>query len=113
VDNWWDNGYNQIAFSRGNIAFIAFNNEDENAMNAYIPIGLTPGTYCDIITGGVDASGRNCTGKSLFIDDRGKANVFIAPNDEEGVLAIHVGVSVFALSLISSELTNYPSYFCL
>ena len=27
VTNWWDNGNNQIAFCRGNNAFIAFNNE--------------------------------------------------------------------------------------
>ena len=27
VDNWWDNGNNQIAFSRNGDAFIAFNTE--------------------------------------------------------------------------------------
>ena len=27
VDNWWDNGGNQIAFSRNGQAFIAFNKE--------------------------------------------------------------------------------------
>ena len=27
VDNWWDNGNNQIAFSRNGAAFIAFNKE--------------------------------------------------------------------------------------
>ena len=27
VDNWWDNGNNQIAFSRNGAAFIAFNAE--------------------------------------------------------------------------------------
>ena len=27
VDNWWDNGNNQIAFSRNGAAFIAFNTE--------------------------------------------------------------------------------------
>ena len=27
VTNWWDNGANQIAFSRGNKGFIAINNE--------------------------------------------------------------------------------------
>jgi hypothetical protein len=28
VANWWTNGENQIAFSRGNQAFIAINNDD-------------------------------------------------------------------------------------
>lgn len=27
VENWWDNGLNQIAFSRGNKGFIAINAE--------------------------------------------------------------------------------------
>ena len=27
IDNWWDNGSNQIAFSRNGAAFIAFNTE--------------------------------------------------------------------------------------
>ena len=27
VDNWWDNGNNQVAFSRNGAAFIAFNTE--------------------------------------------------------------------------------------
>ena len=27
VQNWWDNGNNQIAFSRGNVAFIAINGD--------------------------------------------------------------------------------------
>ena len=28
VSNWWSNGENQIAFSRGSQAFIAINNDD-------------------------------------------------------------------------------------
>jgi len=36
---WWDNGSNQIAFSRGNKAFIAINNDNYN-LDARIQVGL-------------------------------------------------------------------------
>ena len=48
--NWWDNGNNQIAFSRGNKAFIAINN-DGYYMDETLQTGLPSGSYCDIISG--------------------------------------------------------------
>lgn len=50
VENWWDNGYHQIAFSRGDKGFIAINNDDGN-LNARLSVGVPPGRYCDIISG--------------------------------------------------------------
>ena len=32
VENWWDNDFHQIAFSRGNRAFLTINNEDDFSM---------------------------------------------------------------------------------
>jgi alpha-amylase len=46
VTNWWDNGGNQIAFSRGNRGFIAFNNGNTN-MSVWLTTGLPEGTYCN------------------------------------------------------------------
>ena len=81
-----------------------FNNEDGKALDASMSTGLPPGTYCDIISGNVDSSGRACTGKSLVVDDDGKAHVHIAANEAEGVLAVHVEVNIFTQT--QSSLTN-------
>jgi len=50
VTNWWDNGKNQIAFARGNKAFIVINNDD-NPINNKLQTGLPGGKYCDVISG--------------------------------------------------------------
>lgn len=50
VTDWWSNGFQQIAFSRNDKAFIAINNEDF-AMNAVIKTSLPEGRYCDVISG--------------------------------------------------------------
>lgn len=50
MSNWWDNGNNAIAFSRGNKAFIAINNDDHN-IDTTLKTGLPAGEYCDIISG--------------------------------------------------------------
>jgi alpha-amylase len=39
LTNWWDNGGSQIAFCRGDQAFIAFNNENYD-MNQSLQVSL-------------------------------------------------------------------------
>lgn len=51
VENWWDNGAYQIAFSRGNKAFVAFNLESDKEFRQRLQTGLPSGIYCDIISG--------------------------------------------------------------
>jgi alpha-amylase len=48
VANWWDNGNNAIAFSRGNKAWIALNNSAGSVTQTFTT-GLAAGSYCDII----------------------------------------------------------------
>lgn len=50
VENWWSNGHNQIAYSRGGKSFIAFN-KDDGHMDEWVTTGLPAGTYCDVISG--------------------------------------------------------------
>ena len=52
VNHWWDNGANAIAFTRGDKGFVAINGE-ASAVAAIVTTGLPPGTYCDLITGGL------------------------------------------------------------
>ncbi|XP_026327333.1 alpha-amylase 1-like [Hyposmocoma kahamanoa] len=88
VDNWWDNGSNQIAFSRGHFAFIAFNNDGWN-LNQTLQTGLFPGRYCDVISG--SRSGNSCTGKTIIVGNDGRAHISIADDELDMMLAIHRG----------------------
>jgi hypothetical protein len=53
---------------------------------------LPAGTYCDVISG--SKSGDVCTGKKVIVGTDGRAYIEILRNEEDGVLAIHVGVSI-------------------
>jgi pullulanase len=47
-ENWWDNGSNAIAFSRGDKGFVLINNEDHDIREALFT-GLPAGTYCNVL----------------------------------------------------------------
>lgn len=83
VDNWWDNGNNQIAFSRGNLGFVAINREPFG-MNQQLQTGMEPGTYCNVLTG-AKVEGQ-CLGQSIKVDENGYAHVSI---EAMQALAIH------------------------
>jgi alpha-amylase len=50
INQWWDNGANAIAFSRGNKGFVAINN-GTSPLDTTIPTGMAPGMYLDRLTG--------------------------------------------------------------
>lgn len=87
VQNWWDNNSNQIAFSRGNRGFIAFNGQYQVDLSATLQTGLPAGTYCDIATG--IKSGNTCTGGSVSVGSDGRAAIFLSAHVPEGFIAIH------------------------
>ena len=53
---------------------------------------LPAGTYCDVISG--SKSNGVCTGKTVIVGSDGTANIVILHEEEDGVLAIHVEVSI-------------------
>ncbi|XP_073813894.1 amylase related [Musca autumnalis] len=86
LNDWWDNDDNQIAFCRGDRAFVAFNGNGYD-LNERLMTCLEPGTYCDVISGAkVNGS---CTGKTVEVELWGYAQIVIGANEEDGVLAIH------------------------
>jgi alpha-amylase len=87
VGNFWDNGNNQIAFSRGNRGFIAFNLENHD-LNARLKTGLSAGVYCDVGSG--DKINNKCTGKSVTVGNDGFAWINVKHNEFDGFLAIHI-----------------------
>ncbi len=103
VSNWWDNGNNQVAFSRGNkgkwkndsflqsillhLAFIVINNDDFG-LSQWFQTGLPQGQYCDVISGNLD-QGR-CTGTVITVEADGRAQITVTNAQEDPMVAIHV-----------------------
>lgn len=88
LTNWWDNGRNVIAFSRGNKGFIAISQESSD-VNETLNTGMPAGTYCDIISG--DKVNGQCTGKSFTVGADGRAQISIpsVSNAADSVVAFH------------------------
>jgi alpha-amylase len=77
VDNWWDDGIDAIAFSRGDRGFVAINREAA-AVEATVATGMAPGTYCDLLSGG--ASGSTCAGTPVVVDAVGAIALRLGPD---------------------------------
>lgn len=90
TENWWDNGGNQIAFSRGNRGFIVFNGEGFG-LSQNLATGLPDGTYCDVASG--LKSGSSCTGTSIQVSG-GRATFNLGTNAYDGFIAIHVNAKL-------------------
>jgi len=86
VSNWWTNGDNQIAFSRGNKGFLAINKAGYT-LSESLQTGLPSGSYCDVISGNFGDSG--CTGQCISVDGSGYANINI-PQSDDPMIALHV-----------------------
>ncbi len=72
VDHWWDNGGNQIAFSRGDRGFVVINRA-ERTLSQRLQTGLPAGDYCDLWGGGlVDGV---CAGGVIRVADDGYARL--------------------------------------
>ncbi|MBV9593022.1 MAG: alpha amylase C-terminal domain-containing protein, partial [Actinobacteria bacterium] len=78
VANWYDDGINLIAFSRGNRGWISINNET-TAQTHTLNTGLRSGRYCDIIHGSL--SNGTCSGPTVTVDAHGRATVTVAAKD--------------------------------
>ena len=76
--NWFDDGVNLIAFSRGNRGWIALNNHAD-AQTVTVQTGLRRGTYCDVIHGTVHNGA--CSGPTVVVDAHGRATVTVPGKD--------------------------------
>ena len=85
----WDNGANQLSFSRNGAAFIAFNYESGGTLSRDFQTGMPAGAYCDIING--EATDSGCTGHVINVDGNGNAFISIDASSEDPFVAIHIG----------------------
>ena len=77
ISHWWDNGANAIAFSRGDKGFVAINRENA-PVAATVTTGMPPGTYCDLLTGGL--SGAACAGTTVVVESNGVVQLLLEVN---------------------------------
>jgi len=82
VANWWTDGSNAIAFSRGSSAWVAIDAES-SPVTETLTTGLPAGTYCDVITGGL--SGGTCTGTAVAVNAAGQATVTVPAMGAVGI----------------------------
>jgi alpha-amylase len=88
INGWWDNGANAIAFSRGDLGFVAINLEDATVA-IDVPTPLPQGTYCDALTGG--ASAGSCAGRTIVVDADGHVQLDL---EARNAVAIHAGTQI-------------------
>jgi alpha-amylase len=94
MENWWANGLYQIAYSRGNLGFVAFNTASYD-LHATIQTGLAPGVYCDVVSGARVRS--SCTGETITVNSNGMAAIHVSATGDFGAVAIHAQVSYFTI----------------
>jgi len=82
VRNWYDDGVDLAAFSRGDRAWIAINDESTPQTHTF-QTGLRHGTYCDAIHGTV--SHGHCTGPTITVDHHGLATVTVPAKDSVAI----------------------------
>ena len=83
LNNWQTGTHQQIAFGRGNLGFVAINNESAS-WSVEFTTSLPDGSYCNVNAG---TSKEICTGASITISG-GKFTANITPRT---ALAVHVG----------------------
>lgn len=76
MNNWWDNGNNAIAFSRGNKGFIAINKSSGTITNA-LKTGLPAGSYKDLVSGA-----------SYSVGSDGKVSISLSNNDDKNIIML-------------------------
>ncbi|AHG91664.1 alpha amylase catalytic region [Gemmatirosa kalamazoonensis] len=84
VTDWWSDGANAIAFSRGDRGFVAIN-RGAATLAATVRTSVAPGAYCDLLTGGRSAAG--CAGAVVTVAPDGSIALALPPN---GAVAIDV-----------------------
>ncbi|GIJ25597.1 alpha-amylase [Micromonospora qiuiae] len=84
VSNWYDNGYQHIAFSRTGKGYITINNESYAITGRSYYTGLPAGRYCDIIHG--TFTNNTCSGPVITVDANGWFSATVPARD---ALALH------------------------
>ena len=91
VTDWWDDGYNQVAFGRGGLGFVVINRDDNKGINQSFQTGMPAGEYCDIIAGDFDTQNGHCSATTITVDSQGDAHFTVGSHQ---AAAIHIGAKL-------------------
>ncbi|KAB1906631.1 ATPase [Micromonospora sp. AMSO1212t] len=89
VSNWYDNGYQHIAFSRTGKGYLTINDEDTAVNGRSYQTGLPAGRYCDVVHG--TFSNGSCSGPVITVDSAGWFAANVPAHD---AIAIHIGAKL-------------------
>ncbi|MER5607622.1 alpha-amylase family protein [Micromonospora tulbaghiae] len=89
VSNWYDNGYQHIAFSRTGKGYLTINDEDSAVNGRSYQTGLPAGRYCDVVHG--TFSNGSCSGPVITVDSSGWFAANVPAHD---AIAIHIGAKL-------------------
>ncbi|CAL4155730.1 unnamed protein product, partial [Meganyctiphanes norvegica] len=88
VNDWWDNGNNQIAFCRGGQGFIAINNEGYD-MKETLQCSFSPG-YNSVVLRGPSRLTKSRRSTSLDINSVGTIYYHILPAEHDEIMGLHL-----------------------
>ena len=103
VANWWSDGRDAIAFSRGSSAWVAINAESTPVTGDF-STGLAAGTYCDVISGAAAAGG--CAGATITVGAGGQAEVTVPAL---GAVGIDVAAPASAAAVAETVNVTVPA----
>lgn len=95
VSDWWDNGYDQIAFGRGDAGFVVIN-RSANPLNQTFQTSMAAGQYCDVVHGELTPDGAGCTGPIVTVNGAGQ--IVSLSVDGIDAAAIHGGAKIGAIT---------------
>ncbi len=76
VQNWWSNGKDALAFSRGSLGFVVINSSSNELIKEFTT-SMSDGYYCNILEDDSKSLGSGCTG---YLIQNGKIKLNVAPN---------------------------------
>ncbi len=103
VTNWWSDGSDAIAFSRGSAAWVAINAENAPVTGDF-STGLPAGVYCDVVSGPAGAGG--CAGGTVTVNAAGQATVTLPAM---GAVGIDVAAMATAAAVAETVTVTVPS----
>lgn len=106
VQNLFTQSRNRIAFSRGAKGFVAINN-DSAAWHVSLATGLAPGTYCNVVTGQLNAARTDCSGEKVVVSNSGVATLALGSVNGASVpaVALHANQKIMAAACTGVPVT--------
>jgi alpha-amylase len=104
---------NQLAFRRGNVGFVALNNDSSSAWTGTFATGLPAGTYCNIVHGLLAADRKTCTSDSVTVGSDGSASMTVLSRGASKIsaVAIYTGQKVDGPTSTLPYSSNYPTMY--